>query len=93
MGLLAGAAFTAVVHSSAATAAMVIALASQGMLPLTGAIGVILGANIGTCSTAAMAALGARREGARVAAVHLLVKVAGALAMLPFVGGFARIVE
>ncbi|HBD33974.1 MAG TPA: Na/Pi cotransporter, partial [Cupriavidus sp.] len=47
IGILIGAVFTAVVQSSAATLAIVIALGSQGLIPLESGIALILGANVG----------------------------------------------
>ena len=38
--------------SSAATIGLTLSLGQQGLLPLAGAIPVVLGANIGTCATA-----------------------------------------
>lgn len=49
--ILTGAVVTAVVQSSSAVSLLVIGLAGSGILPLQGAAGVILGANIGTTST------------------------------------------
>jgi phosphate:Na+ symporter len=72
-----GAAFTAVVQSSAATTGILIVMASQGLLTLEPAIAIALGANIGTCVTAALASLGKPREGQRAAVVHILFNVVG----------------
>lgn len=79
LGLLAGAGFTALVQSSAATAGIVIVLAAHGMVSLPAGVAVILGANIGTCVTALLASLGKPREAFRAALVHVLFNVAGVL--------------
>ena len=79
LGILAGAIFTAVVQSSAATLAVVIALASQGLMPLEAGIAVVLGANVGTCLTAMLAAIGKPAEATQVGIVHLLFNVLGVL--------------
>jgi phosphate:Na+ symporter len=71
-----GAIFTAVVQSSAATLAMVIALASQGLMPV-GGIALILEANVGTCGRALLASIGKSAEAAQVGVVHLLFNVLG----------------
>ena len=86
LATLAAAAFTAIVQSSAATIGLVMALASGGVLDLGGAIPLILGANIGTCATAFLGALGAGSQGLGVAFAHLLAKVAGAVVALPLIG-------
>ena len=49
---LAGTITTAVIQSSSATTGIVIVLGSQGLSSLESGIGVIFGANIGTCMTA-----------------------------------------
>jgi phosphate:Na+ symporter len=91
-GILIAAAFTALVHSSAATIGIALALAVHGLVPLDGAIHIVLGANIGTCSTALMASMRAPAEARRVAWAHVIFKVIGVLLMLPFLPLFERLV-
>ena len=79
LGLLAGAAFTGLVQSSAATVGIAIAMASEGLLSLPAGIALALGANIGTCVTALMAALGKPVEAVRAAVVHVMFNVMGVL--------------
>ena len=71
VGVLGGAVFSALVTSSAATIGLTLALAHEGLLHLPGAIAIVLGANIGTCATALMAAVGTSAEAKRVAAAHI----------------------
>ena len=52
MGVLVGAGVTAVIQSSSATTVMVVGFVNAGIMTLTQAIGVIMGANIGTTVTA-----------------------------------------
>ncbi|PKN44038.1 MAG: Na/Pi cotransporter, partial [Deltaproteobacteria bacterium HGW-Deltaproteobacteria-17] len=52
LGLLTGVAVTGVIQSSSATTVMVVSFVNAGLLDLIQAIGVILGANIGTTVTA-----------------------------------------
>lgn len=85
LGILAGAIFTAVVQSSAATLAVVIALASQGLIPLEAGIAVVLGANVGTCLTAMLAGIGKSAESVQVGVVHLLFNVLGVLFWVFFI--------
>lgn len=82
-GILAGALFTALVQSSAATVGIAIALASEGLLSLPGGITLALGANIGTCVTAIIAAVGKPSEAMRAAVVHISFNVLGVLVWLP----------
>lgn len=56
IGVLAGAATTAVLQSSSATTVMVIGFVSAGLMNLPQAISIILGANIGTTITAQLVA-------------------------------------
>jgi phosphate:Na+ symporter len=90
-GILAGAIFTGLVQSSAATVGIAIALASEGLLTLPAGIALALGANIGTCATALLAALGKPTEAIRAAAVHVLFNVLGVLVWFPFIGLLARL--
>jgi len=55
-GVLVGALVTAVIQSSSATTVMVVGLINSGLMNLVQAIGVILGANIGTTITAQIVA-------------------------------------
>jgi phosphate:Na+ symporter len=93
LGILAGAIFTAVVQSSAATLAVVIALASQGLMPLEAGIAVVLGANVGTCLTAMLAAIGKPAEAAQVGVVHLLFNVLGVVFWVFFIPQLADLVR
>ncbi len=93
LGILIAAAFTALVQSSSATTGIVIVLASQGFITLEAGITLAFGANIGTCVTAALAALGKPREAAQAAVVHLVFNVVGVLVWLPFIGVLADVVR
>jgi phosphate:Na+ symporter len=90
-GILAGAVFTGLVQSSAATVGLAIAMASEGLLTLPGGIALALGANIGTCATALLAALGKPVEAVRAATVHVLFNVLGVALWLPFIGLLSRL--
>jgi phosphate:Na+ symporter len=85
LGLLAGAVFTGLVQSSAATVGIAIAMASEGLLSLPAGIALALGANIGTCVTALMAALGKPAEAVRAAVIHVMFNVLGVLIWIAFI--------
>jgi phosphate:Na+ symporter len=85
--------FTALVRSSAAVIGLALSLAVSGLMPLVGAIPVILGANIGTAATALLASVGQNAEARRVAAAHAAFKVAGVAIFAPFIGPFADVVR
>ncbi|MCG8550017.1 MAG: Na/Pi cotransporter family protein, partial [Desulfobacterales bacterium] len=93
LGILVGAAFTAIVQSSSATTGVLIVLAQQGLITIEGGIPVILGANIGTCVTAALAGIGASREAKRVAIAHVLFKMAGVLLFSFWIPQFADLIK
>lgn len=88
-----GAIFTAIVQSSSATTGIVIVLASQGLVSLDAGIGMIFGANIGTCVTAFASAFGRPREALQAAWAHLVFNVAGVLLWVFFIGPFADLVR
>src|SRR5215470_928025 len=95
-GIVIGAVFTAIVQSSAATLGLIIALASEGLVPLEAAIPLILGANVGTVGTALLASIGKSAEAARVGVVHLLFNVIGVLLfvfLIPQTADFARLIS
>lgn len=93
LGILVGAVFTAIVQSSAATLAIIIALGSQGLMPLEAGIALILGANVGTCGTALLASVGKCSQAAQVGVVHLLFNVFGVLLFVFFIPEFAQVVR
>jgi phosphate:Na+ symporter len=77
LAALVGMGFTALVQSSSATTGILIVMAGQGLIELEAAIALALGANIGTCVTAALASIGKPREAVRTAVVHILFNVVG----------------
>ena len=93
IAILVAAGFSALVASSAATIGLTLALATQGLIPLHGAVAIVLGANIGTCATALTAAVGATAEAKRVAIAHIAFKLLGAALILPFIGPFTQLVQ
>ena len=61
-----GALITAILHSSGATTVMVVGFVNAGILNLTQAVGVIMGANIGTTITAWMVSLNSLGDAMKV---------------------------
>ena len=93
VGIMAATLFTALVQSSSATMGVVIALALQGLITLEAGIALALGANIGTCATAGLAAIGKPREAVRVAVAHVTFKIVGVALIVPFIPYFAELVR
>ncbi|MGB5426787.1 MAG: Na/Pi cotransporter family protein [Gammaproteobacteria bacterium] len=92
IGILVAAAFTGLVQSSSATTGIVIVMASQGFITLQAGIALAFGANIGTCVTAVLAAIGKPREAVRAAMVHVLFNVFGVLLWIAFIPRLAEFV-
>ena len=57
LGMLCGLAGTAVIQSSSATTVMVVGFVNSGIMKLTQAVGIIMGANIGTTITSWLLAM------------------------------------
>ncbi|MEA3412236.1 MAG: Na/Pi cotransporter family protein [Pseudomonadota bacterium] len=92
IGILISAAFTALIQSSSATTGIVIVMATQGFISLPAGIALAFGANIGTCVTALLAAIGKPREAVRAALVHVLFNVFGVLLWVLFIPQLAQFV-
>ncbi len=92
VGILVAAAFTALIQSSSATTAIVIVMAGQGFISLPAGIALAFGANIGTCVTALLAAIGKPREAVRAATTHVLFNIAGVVLWFAFVDQLATFV-
>ncbi len=106
LAFLAALVLTGIIQSSGATVALAMTLAAQqtpsgeAVLPLSAALPVVVGANVGTCVTAMIAAVGAGHEGRKVAVIHLGFKLLAALIVMPLIawlnlgevaaGAFAR---
>ncbi|MEQ9410651.1 MAG: Na/Pi cotransporter family protein [Fuerstiella sp.] len=92
-GILLSAAFTAVIQSSSATTILIIVLAGQQLISLQQAIPLILGANIGTCVTALLAAIGKPREAVRAAVIHVLFNSLGVVLWYSFIDTLASVAQ
>lgn len=83
-GFLLGLTITAVVQSSSATTAILVALATEGSLPIEAAFPILLGTNVGTCVTAMLSSISANRTAKRAALMHLLFNVLGTVIFIVF---------
>lgn len=84
-GVLAGALFAGVIQSSSATMGIVIALAKQSVLPLTLGLGIMLGAEIGTCLDTLVASVGRNVEARRVGIFQLIFNIFSVALWLPMI--------
>ncbi len=82
LGVLAGAALTAIIQSSSASVGILQALALSGQVSYGAAIPIIMGQNIGTCVTALISSVGTSRNAKRAAVVHLSFNVIGTIVWL-----------
>ena len=89
LALLTGIVITAIFQSSSAIIGLTIVLGEQGFIPLTNAIAIILGSNLGTCVTALIASSTGNLDGKRLALAHLLLNSFGILIFFPFINLFA----
>ena len=89
LAMIVGMVVTVMVQSSSITTSLLVPLAGAGVLSLTQAFPITLGANIGTTVTALLAALAATDEnaaaGLTIALVHLFFNVAGTILIYPIV--------
>ena len=92
IGIIIAALFTALIQSSSATTGIVIVMASQGFISLPAGIALAFGANIGTCVTALLAAIGKPREAVRAAVVHILFNLVGVMLWIAFIPNLAEFV-
>lgn len=93
IGVLGGMIFTAITQSSSAVTSLVIAMGLSQVITLEGAIGIILGANIGTCITGLVASLRMSPTARQASLAQIVINVAGVLIFLPFLTPFAALVE
>lgn len=79
VGILIGAVFTAVIQSSSASVGILQALAGTGMIPLSSAVYILFGQNIGTCITAVLASIGMKVNAKRTTIIHLMFNIFGSV--------------
>ncbi len=77
LGILVGAAVTAIIQSSSASVGILQALSVTGAISWSAAIPIILGQNIGTTVTAILSVIGASKNARRTALAHLYFNVIG----------------
>jgi len=93
LGMLVSTAFTGLIQSSGATMGILLSLSRQGMLGMDASMGLMLGANVGTCVTGLLAAIGQSRDALRLASVLMLIRILASLVVLPFHHQFSAFVR
>lgn len=79
VGILVGVAVTTIIQSSSASVGILQALSSTGAISWSVAIPIILGQNIGKCSTVLLGCIGASKDSKRLAMIHTLFNVLGVI--------------
>lgn len=79
LGIFVGAGVTAIIQSSSASVGILQSLAAAGLIPFNAAIYIIMGQNIGTCVTAMMSSMGAKKNAKTAALMHLLFNIIGTI--------------
>ena len=79
LGIIAGALVTAIIQSSSASVGILQSLAAAGLVPFNAAIYIIMGQNIGTCVTAMLSSMGAKKNAKTAALMHLLFNIIGTI--------------
>ncbi len=93
LGVLIGTLFTALIHSSSATTAIVLTMSANGSLPWELGAAMVLGSNIGSTVDAVMSSFGASVNAKRTAAVHVAFNVTGTLLALIFFQPFLNLID
>ncbi len=82
LGMLAGLILTAIIQSSSASVGILQALSATGSVTFATALPIIMGQNIGTCVTAMISAIGAKKNAKRAALVHLYFNIIGTIVFM-----------
>lgn len=93
LGVLLGLVITSVVQSSSVTVSILVVMASQGLVDLRICMFVILGCNIGACTSAVLTSLSGNKNAKRAALIHLLFNVFGTILMFVLIMAFGEYIE
>ncbi|MCM1253259.1 MAG: Na/Pi cotransporter family protein [Clostridium sp.] len=94
LAVLLGAVLTAIIQSSSVTVSIMVLMANQGLLGLDMCMFIILGCNIGACTSSLLASLAGKKDAKRAASIHLIFNVIGTVIVyIIFSIGVHQIVE
>ena len=93
IGLLLGLAITSIVQSSSVTVSILVVMASQGLVDLHICLYVILGCNIGACTSALISGLNGSKNAKRAALIHLLFNIFGSILLFALIALFGEYIE
>lgn len=91
MSVLVGSIFTAIVQSSSAAIGIIQNMYAENIFPFKTAVALVMGANIGTTITAALASLGGNRASKQTALAHFLFNVIGTVLFVIFIVPFTNL--
>ena len=93
IGLLLGLVITSVVQSSSVTVSILVVMASQGLVDLNICLYVILGCNIGACTSALLSGLNGSKNAKRASLIHFLFNVFGSIILFVLLTFFGPQIE
>ena len=94
LAVLLGAVLTAIIQSSSVTVSIMVLLANQGLMQMDICMFIILGCNIGACTSAVLASLTGKKDAKRAAAIHLIFNIIGTIIVyILFLFGVHKFVE
>lgn len=82
LGVIAGALVTTLVQSSSASVGILQSLSATGIVSYQVALPIIMGQNIGACTTTLLSTIGAKKNAKRAAVIHLLFNMIGTIIFL-----------
>lgn len=93
IGVIAGVIFTTIVQSSSVTTGITVVMAQSGLITLNEAVPLIIGANIGTATTAIIASYGMNLYARRSSMAHIMSKIISTIVIWPFVHIFISFIQ
>jgi len=93
VAILAGLIMTSLTQSSTAVTSMTVAMGMSNSITIEGAVGIIMGANIGSCITGLIASLRLSRAARQASMAQITINVFGVLLFLPFLPAYAELVS
>lgn len=93
VAILVGLVITTILQSSSASVGILVTMAGSGLIELPMCFYVILGCNIGACTSALLVGLTGKKNAKRAALIHLMFNIIGSLVMLIILLPFGGYVE
>lgn len=93
IAILVGLVITTILQSSSASVGILVTMAASGLVDLNMCFYVILGCNIGACTSALLVGLTGKKDAKRAALIHLMFNIIGSIIMLLILLPFGGHVE